>query len=77
MDELIWSITLTKVENERDLSIAGVFSRAQQFHFTIKDLAMLTFTNKNLQLHEQLNDEDVKDEDIDLMEEYLESNNEL
>ena len=32
----------------------------------------LTFINKKLQLREQLNDEDVKDEDIDLMGEYLE-----
>ena len=38
---------------------------------------MLTFINKNLQLHEQLNNEDVKDEGIDLMEEYLDLNNEL
>ena len=34
---------------------------------------MITFINKNLQLHVQLYDEDVKYEDIDLMEEYLES----
>ena len=36
---------------------------------------MITFINKNLQLNEQLNNKDVKDEDIDIMEEYLESNN--
>ena len=38
---------------------------------------MLTFINKNSQLHEKLNDEDVKDEDINLTEEPLKSNNEL
>ena len=32
---------------------------------------------QNLQLHERLNNEDVKYEDIDMMEKYLESNNEL
>ena len=32
---------------------------------------------QNLQLHEILNNEDVKYEDIDMMEKYLESNNEL
>ena len=38
---------------------------------------MLIFINKHLPLHEQLKNEDIKDEDIDLMEEYLESRNEL
>ena len=37
---------------------------------------MLTSISKHLQLHEQFKDGDVKDEDIDLMEEYLGSNNE-
>ena len=38
---------------------------------------MLTFINKNSQLHNQLNNEDVKDEYIDMTKEYLESNNKL
>ena len=38
---------------------------------------MLIFTSKNIQLHEQFNDEYIKDEDINLTEDYLESNNDL
>ena len=68
MDELIFSIAPTQVENERNFSIVGVFSSARQSRITIKDLSMPTFINKSLQFHEQLNDEDVKVEDIYLME---------
>ena len=67
MDKLIFSIYPSQVENERDLSIAGVFSRARQSSLTIKNLDMLTFINKNVQLHEQFNNEDVEDGYIDLM----------
>ena len=49
MAELIFSIAPTQVENEHDFSIAGIFSQAQQSSLTIKNLAMLTFINKNLQ----------------------------
>ena len=74
---MILSIAPIQVENERNLSIAGLFSRVRQWSLTIENLAMLTFINKNSQLHEKLNDEDVKDEDINLTEEPLKSNNEL
>ena len=36
---------------------------------------MITFINKKLQLQDKFNDEGVKDEEIDMMEKYLESNN--
>ena len=49
MAELIFLIASTQVENEHDFSIAGIFSQAQQSSLTIKNLAMLTFINKNLQ----------------------------
>ena len=77
MEKLIFSIYPSQVENERDLSIAGVFSQAWQSSLTIKNLDMLTFINENIQLHQQLKNEDVKYEDIDLMKEYLESKNKL
>ena len=76
MAELILSISQNQVENEPDFSIERVFSRARRMCLTIKNLAMLTFINKRSQLHEKLNDKDVKYEDIDMTEEYLESNNE-
>ena len=77
MADLILSISPNQVGNERDLSIAGAFSRFHQSSLTIENLAMLTFVNKNLQLHDQLNDEYVKDEYIDVTKEHLESNNDL
>ena len=76
MEKLIFSIYPSQVENERDLSIAGVFSRARQSSLTIKNLDMLTFINKNVQLHEQFNNEDLEYGYIDLMEQYSESKNE-
>ena len=75
MYKFIFLITPTQVENEHDFSIAGVFGQAWKSSLTIKSLAMLTFVNIFLQLHYQLNYEDLKDEDIDLMEEYLKSKN--
>ena len=68
MHKLIFSITPTQFENERNFSIAGVLIQEQRSSLTIKNLAMLTFINNNLQLHEKLNDEDVEYEDIDLRE---------
>ena len=76
MAELIFSISPTQVENEFNFSIAGFSSSGRWPAFTIKNLDMLTFINKNLQFHEQLKYEYLKDEDIDLMEKYLESKNE-
>ena len=76
MDGLIFSIFTTQVENGRDFSIVGFVSWARRSSLTIENLDILTFVNKILQLHVQLNNEYVKDEDINLMEEYLESNNE-
>ena len=76
MDGLIFSIFTTQVENRRDFSIVGFLSWARRSSLTIENLDILTFVNKILQLHVQLNNEYVKDEDINLMEEYLESNNE-
>ena len=73
--KFIFLITPTQVENEHDFSIAGVFGQAWKSSLTIKSLAMLTFVKIFLQLHYQLNYEDLKDEDIDLMEEYLKSKN--
>ena len=67
MDELIFSITPTQVENERDFSIVGVFGRAWRLSPTIEKLTILTVINKHLELYEQLNNEDVKYEDIYLM----------
>ena len=75
MAKLIFSISPTQVENEFNFSIAGFFSPGRWPDFTIKNLDMLTFINKNLQFHEQLKYEDLKIEDIDLMEEYLGSKN--
>ena len=68
MAKLIFSIAPNQVENEHDFSIAIVFSRARQLILSTKNLAILTFINKILQLHEQLNNEDVKYKDINLME---------
>ena len=68
MAELIFWISSTQVENERDFFITRVFSWARRLSFTIKNLYMLTFTNKHLQLHEHLNNEDVKYEYFDMME---------
>ena len=67
MSKIIFSIAPTQVENERDLSNVGVFSQAWISSLNIKNLDMLTFINKILQLNEPLNDEDVKYEDIDPM----------
>ena len=77
MDELILSISPTQVKNENYFPIAEVFSQARRSSLTIKNLDMLIFTSKNIQLHEQFNDEYIKDEDINLTEDYLESNNDL
>ena len=71
MAKSIFSISPTPVENERDFSIVGVYSWVRQSCLTIENLSMLTFINKKLQLHNKLNDGGVKDEDIDMMEEYL------
>ena len=38
---------------------------------TIENLPVITFISKKSQLHDKLNDGGVKDEDIDMMEEYL------
>ena len=71
MAKFKFSISPIQVENYLNFSISGVFGWAQQSSLTIEKLAMITFINKNSQLHEQLNNEDVKDEDINIMEEYL------
>ena len=71
MAKLIFSIAPTQIEKESDFSIMVVFSQAQWSSLMIKNLAILTFINKKLQLHEKLKNKDVKDEDIDVMEEYL------
>ena len=76
MAELIFSISPTQVEKECCLFIALVLSRAQWLIRTIRNLYMPTFSNKILQLHEQLNYKYVKDEYINILEKYLESNKE-
>ena len=74
MAKLILLIASIQVENERDLSIAVIFSQARRLSLTIEILAILTFMKKYLQLHDQLKNEYIKDEYIYLMGEYFESN---
>ena len=71
MEELIFSFAPTQIENGLDLSIAGVFSQLWRLSLKTINLDMLTSINKNLQFQYQLNNEGLKYEDIDLMEEYL------
>ena len=72
MAKLIFSIAPNQVENEHNFSIARFFSRARRSILTIKNLAMITLINRILQFNEQLINEDLRDEDIYLVEEYLE-----
>ena len=65
--KLIFSIAPTQVENENNFSIAGAISQARLSIPTKKNLAILTFIKKRLQLHEQLYYEYLKIEDIDLI----------
>ena len=51
--------------------ITSFYSPARRSMLTIENLAMLTCMNKSWLLHEQLSNEEVKNKDIDIMEEYL------
>ena len=44
---IIHCMSPSQIDNERDFSLAGVIARAKRASFTVKNLAMLVFINKN------------------------------
>ena len=73
--EIILSIVPTQVENERDFSIEGVFNSARRASMTVDTIATLMYSNKNLS--NTMDSLVMDDEAIQMMEQFLEENNEI
>ena len=78
---IIFSILLSQIENEWDFSLDGVIGRARQASFTVDNLSMLIFINKNrdvshtLKKYEKMNIFEVDsadyEEELALVEEFI------
>ena len=80
--EIMNTIPPSQVENERDFSLAGVISRAWRASFTVENLSMLVFLNKNKNIKEKLErtekesanifevDMDILQKEIELISDY-------
>ncbi len=78
---IVLSISASEIENERDFSIAGVFSRARRASMSVANIAQLTFINKNSSASEGIVDDlppscfdgcEIDDSVDDEIEEFLE-----
>ena len=82
---IIFSIPLSQIENEQNFSLVGVIGRARRSSFTVNNLSMLIFTNKNrdashaLKKSENMNlfevDSGDYEEELALVEEFINEDN--
>lgn len=85
--QIIFSIPPSQIENERNFSLAGVITRARRASFTVENLSMLVFINKNKKIKdsiakvEKMNLFEVEtadfDDDIKFVEDYLKQTGEI
>ena len=81
---IILSIPPSQINNERDFSLAGVIARARRASFTIKNLSMLVFINKNKALFDEIGKRNIfedkfegMDDLFDEIEVFLNENKEI
>lgn len=78
---IIHCIPPSQIDNERDFSIAGVFARAKRASMSVEMLSSLVFINKNLDLHQEIQNlfsgKLNVDSFVDEIEDFLQSSNEI
>jgi hAT family C-terminal dimerisation region len=78
--QIIFSIPPTQIQNERDFSLAGVFTRARRASMTNVMLSNLLFINQNIKIKksfEAFGEDNVDDSLIEEAELFMEENNEI
>jgi len=68
---IILSIPPSQINNERDFSLAGVIARARRASFTIKNLSMLVFINKNKALFDEIGKRNILEDKFEGMDDLF------
>ena len=65
---IIHCIPPSQIDNERDFSLAGVIARAKRASFTVKNLAMLVFINKNKDFLQSIKSMNIFEDDFESLQ---------